>query len=71
MIAKLNGWLTGFRTVLTAWGGYALLYLDLLVGGLTGFSKESLKGAAVMAALITVKQIKTDIIPRLKGMFKK
>ena len=70
MIAKLNSWLTGFRTVLTVWFGYALLYIDLLVGGLTGFSKESLKGAALMAVLVTVKQIKTDVIPRLQGRLK-
>jgi len=47
------------------------MYLDVLVGGLTGFNKEALKGAAAIAALTTVKQIKTDVIPRLRELLSK
>lgn len=68
---KINDWLKGFRTILTVWAGYLVLYADFLVGGLTGFSKEALKGAAITAALVTLKQIKTDVIPKLKGRLAK
>jgi len=69
MLKKANDWLTGFRTILTLWAGWILMYLDVLVGGLTGFNKEALKGAAAIAALTTVKQIKTDVIPRIRELF--
>lgn len=68
---KVNEWLKGFRTILTVWAGYLVLYADFLIGGLTGFSKEALKGAAVTAFLVTIKQIKTDVIPKLKGRLAK
>ena len=71
MIVKLNSWLTGFRTIVTVWAGYLLMYVDMLVGGLTGLSKEALKGAAITALLVTIKQIKTDVIPKLKGKLAK
>lgn len=68
---KVNDWMKGFRTILIAWAFYGLLFLDFLVTNLTGFSMEALKGAAAMAALITIKQIKTDAIPKLKGRLAK
>lgn len=68
---KVNDWLKGFRTILTVWAGYLVLYADFLIGGLTGFNKEALKGAAVTALLVTLKQIKTDVIPKLKGRLAK
>lgn len=71
MINKMNDWLKGFRTILTVWAGYIILYADFLIGGLTGFSKEALKGAAITALLVTIKQIKTDVIPKLKGRLAK
>lgn len=70
-INKLNAFLEGFRTVLLAWSGYALFFVDALFSNLMGFTTEALKGAAAMAALITVKQIKTDVIPKLKIMLEK
>lgn len=42
---KVNDWLKGFRTIITVWAGYIVLYADFLIGGLTGFNKEALKGA--------------------------
>lgn len=67
-INKLNAFLEGFRTVLLAWAGYALMFVDSLFTNLAGLNKEALKGAAAMALLITVKQIKTDVIPKIKAM---
>lgn len=68
---RINEWLKGFRTILTVWAGYLVLYADFLIGGLTGFSKEALKGAAITALLVTIKQIKTDVMPKLKGKLAK
>ena len=68
---RLNEWLKGFRTILWAWAGYALFFTDALFTNLSGLSKEALKGAALMALLITIKQIKTDVIPKLKEMLAK
>ena len=64
---KTNAWLTGFRTVLTAIAGFSIVFVDAFIGGINGFSMDAVKGAAIVAGLITLKQIKTDIIPRLKG----
>lgn len=61
----------GFRTILLSWAGYALMFVDTLFTNLAGLSKEALKGAAAMALLITIKQIKTDVIPKLKGKLEK
>lgn len=68
---KVNDWIKGFRTILTAWAGYALMFVDFLFTNLSGLNKEALKGAAAMAVLITIKQIKTDVIPKLKGRLAK
>jgi hypothetical protein len=70
-IGKANDFLTGFRTVLVAIGGWLLLFVDSLIGGLAGFGPDALKGAAVVAGLVTLKQIKTDIIPKLTNRLKK
>lgn len=63
---QVNAWLEGFRTILLALAGYALLFVDVFFTNLTGFSEEALKGAAYMAILIAIKQFKTDAIPKLK-----
>ena len=68
---RLNEWLKGFRTILLSWAGYALMFVDSLFTNLSGLNKEALKGAALMALLITIKQIKTDVIPKLKEMLAK
>ena len=68
---RANEWLKGFRTILLSWAGYALMFMDSLVTNLAGISQEALKGAAAMALLITIKQIKTDVIPKLKGRLEK
>ena len=68
---KVNDWITGFRTIVLAWTGYALMFVDFLFTNLSGLNKEALKGAAAMALLITIKQIKTDVIPKLKGRLAK
>lgn len=63
---QVNAWLEGFRTILLALAGYALLFIDVLFTNVTGFNEDALKGAAAMALLITLKQIKTDVIPKMK-----
>ncbi len=68
---RVNDWAKGFRTILLSWAGYALMFVDSLFTNLAGLSKEALKGAAAMALLITIKQIKTDVIPKLKGRLEK
>jgi len=68
---RVNDWMKGFRTILLSWAGYALMFVDSLFTNLAGLSKEALKGAAAMALLITIKQIKTDVIPKLKGRLEK
>ena len=68
---KVNDWITGFRTIALAWTGYVLMFVDFLFTNLSGLNKEALKGAAAMALLITIKQIKTDVIPKLKGKLSK
>lgn len=68
---RANDWLKGFRTILLSWAGYALMFADSLFTNLAGLSQEALKGAAAMALLITIKQIKTDVIPKLKGRLEK
>ena len=68
---KVNDWVTGFRTILLSWAGYALMFVDYLFTNLSGLSQDALKGAAAMALLITLKQIKTDVIPKLKGKLSK
>lgn len=68
---KFHEWMKGFRTILLSWAGYALMFVDSLFTNLAGLSKEALKGAAIMALLITIKQIKTDVIPKLKGKLEK
>ena len=74
-MGKLNEILTGFRTILTAIAGYLLVWLlvfvDSFIGGLVGFGPDAIKGAAVAAVLITLKQIKTDVIPKLHGKLNK
>lgn len=68
---KINSWIKGFRTILLSWAGYALMFADSLFTNLAGLNKDALKGAAAMAVLITIKQIKTDVIPKLRGKLKK
>lgn len=68
---RVNDWVKGFRTIVLAWMGYALMFVDFLFTNLSGLNKEALKGAAAMALLITLKQIKTDVIPKLKGRLNK
>ena len=70
-ISKTNEWLTGFRTILAAAAGFLLVFADSFIGGLAGFNMDSVKGAAVVAGLVTIKQIKTDVIPRLQALLKK
>lgn len=67
IVTKVNTLLEGFRTVLLAAAGYALLFVDVTLTNMTGLSKEALKGAALMAVLITAKQIKTDVLPALRA----
>lgn len=66
-MSKANEFLTGFRTILTALGGFLLVFVDSFIGGLAGFGPDALKGAAIVAGLVTLKQIKTDVIPKLRG----
>jgi hypothetical protein len=66
-VEKINNLLTGFRTVLLAWAGYGLVFLDAAVTNLAGLNGQAAKGAAVVAFLVTLKQIKTDILPKLRG----
>lgn len=68
---RANEWLKGFRTILLSWAGYGLMFVDFLFTNLSGLNKDALKGAAAMALLITLKQIKTDVIPKLKGRLAK
>lgn len=68
---KANEWMKGFRTILWSLFWYVVMYLDVLITNVSGLSNESLKGAAIMALLITIKQIKTDVIPKLRGNLKK
>ena len=68
---KSNEWMKGFRTILWSLFWYVVMYLDVLITNVSGLSNESLKGAAIMALLITIKQIKTDVIPKLRGNLKK
>lgn len=74
MIAWLNRKLKGARTILLAWlavaATYGLIFVDTLIGSLMGLSMEALKGAAGVALLVTIKQIRTDLMPRLKGQAK-
>ena len=69
--AKVNSFLTGFRTVLVALAGFAIVFVDAFLSNLGGFSSDYVKGAAVVAGLVTLKQIKTDIIPRINGRLNK
>ena len=66
-MSKINDLLTGFRTILAALFGFLLVFIDVFIGGLTGFSRDALYGAAMVAAVVTLKQIKTDVIPKLQG----
>jgi hypothetical protein len=68
---KANELLKGFRTVLVALSGFGLVFLDSFFGSLVGFGPDAIKGAAVVAGLVTIKQIKTDVIPRLRGLLLK
>lgn len=68
---KLNELLKGFRTVLTAIAGWLLIFADSFFGSLVGFGPDAVKGAAVVAGLVTLKQIKTDVIPRLQKRLNK
>lgn len=70
-LSKTNDWLTGFRTVLAAIAGFLLVFVDAFIAGLAGFSMDAVKGAAVVAGLVTLKQIKTDVIPRLQNRLNK
>ena len=70
-MVKVNDFLTGFRTILAALAGVLLVFLDGFLGSLVGFGPDAIKGAAVVAGLVTLKQIKTDVIPRLQGMLRK
>lgn len=67
---RVNDLLKGFRTVLVAIAGFLVVYLDSFLGAIAGFGTDAIKGAAVVAGLVTLKQIKTDVIPRLKEMLK-
>lgn len=67
---RVNDLLTGFRTVLVAVAGFLLVFLDSFLGSLAGFGPDAVKGAALVAGLVTLKQIKTDVIPRLKEYLK-
>lgn len=72
---RINDLLTGFRTVLVAWFGvglvaatdYLLLFISNFFTSLSGFGHGAVKGAAVASTLVTLKQIVTDVIPKLRG----
>lgn len=67
MLKKTNEILTGFRTVLLSVATWLLMYLETLFSNISGFTPEALKGAAVMAGVIIMKQLGTDVIPKLRG----
>lgn len=72
---RVNDLLTGFRTILIAWFGvglvaatdYLLLFISNFFTSLSGFGAGAVKGAAMAAMLVTLKQIVTDVIPKLRG----
>lgn len=66
-----NAWLKGFRTILLTVLSYALLLVDTLASHISGLSADALKGALIIAVPIVVKQIITDVRPRLKGVLNK
>lgn len=68
---KANELLKGFRTVLLAIFLYALMFIEHLANALTGISVEALKGAAIIAIPIIIKQIVTDVVPKLRGKLQK
>lgn len=70
-LRKTNDHLAGFRTILTAVAGFLLVFADSFFGVLAGFNHDAVKGAAVVAGLVTLKQIKTAVIPRLQAILKK
>lgn len=47
------------------------MFVDYLFTNLAGLNHDALKGAAAMALLITIKQVWTDVLPKLKGKLKK
>lgn len=76
---RINDLLKGFRTILAAWFGvgvvatthYLLLFISSFFAGLGGLGSDAIKGAAVAAVIVTLKQIVTDVIPRLRGTLEK
>lgn len=68
---KANELMKGFRTIIVSWLGYSLMFVDYLFTNLAGLNHDALKGAAAMALLITIKQVWTDVLPKLKGKLKK
>lgn len=74
MKEQLNRWntlLKGFRTVLLAVLTWVLMFIESLANALTGFSSQALKGAAIMAGVIVVKQAVTDMLPKIRGRLQK
>lgn len=76
---EFRAWTTGFRTKLLAWSIPALLFSEqtlnllspLITPGKTLVTRDEIVGTVMSAAIITIKQIVTDAIPRLRGELRK
>ena len=73
-IDSIHEILKGYRTILVAWFVHVLSYFDTLLGlfssGIPN-SKSAAWSTALMALVITLKQIVTDVIPKLQGRLDK
>lgn len=66
-LADLNDKLKGYRTVIVTWLTYLAMWADNALNLVNAFDSKSLKAAAFMGLVVTLKQLFTDIIPKLKG----
>ena len=62
---KINDAVTGFRGLLTILGTWAMLFMDVFMLNVSGFSPEALKIAFLATLPITAKLVWTDLKPRL------
>ena len=78
-MGKLNELLKGFRTIIVAWSGvglvvvldYLLLFVSNFFTSFVDFGADAIKGAVTTAIIVTLKQIATDVIPKLRGELRK
>ena len=70
MFEKLKEKLKGYRTILLTWVTYIAMWADNALSLVNAFDVKSLKAAAFMGIVVTVKQLFTDVIPKLKGKAK-